>query len=121
MNPQRRHPAVPCRPRCRRHQGLPNASKRLEGMRILLAEDGPDHVGHIAFHLERAGALVTSVANGRKALELLTVDGIARGSLRALSGFDLIRTDMAMSERDGYELARRLRVGAYRGPGVGAA
>ena len=93
---------------------LAPAARVLEGMRILLAEDGPDNVRLITFHLQRAGALVTSVANGRLALDLLCSD--SAGVLRSPPEFDLILTDMQMPEMDGYDLARQLRAMGHQGP-----
>jgi CheY-like chemotaxis protein len=93
---------------------LAPAARVLEDMRILLAEDGPDNVRLITFHLQRAGALVTSVANGRLALELLSSD--SAGVLRSPAEFDLILTDMQMPEMDGYDLARQLRAMGHQGP-----
>ena len=81
----------------------------LEGLRILLAEDGPDNTRLITFHLRRAGAEVIAVENGRLAMERLTVDQSADGELHNRSDIDLIITDIQMPEMDGYELAGLLR------------
>jgi CheY-like chemotaxis protein len=87
----------------------PTAQKPLGGMRILLAEDGPDNMKLISFHLRKAGAAVTGVENGRLALEALTVDGTMEGAIAESPEYDLLLTDMQMPEVDGYTLARRLR------------
>jgi signal transduction histidine kinase/FixJ family two-component response regulator/HPt (histidine-containing phosphotransfer) domain-containing protein len=71
--------------------------------RILLAEDGEDNQRLIALLLKAAGADVTTVPNGREALEAL--DWAAAGG----APFDLLLTDMQMPEMDGYTLARTLR------------
>jgi signal transduction histidine kinase/CheY-like chemotaxis protein/CHASE1-domain containing sensor protein len=79
------------------------ATAPLTGLRILLAEDGPDNQKLISFHLRALGAHVTVVDNGRLALDALT---------DAAAPFDLLLTDMQMPEMDGYTLARALRARA---------
>lgn len=74
----------------------------LEGVRVLVAEDGPDNQRLIEFHLTRAGASVQVVGNGRLAVEAVTA---APGE----DPFDLLLLDMQMPELDGYAAARRLR------------
>ncbi|MFN3152960.1 CHASE domain-containing protein [Bremerella sp.] len=81
----------------------------LKGMRILLAEDGPDNVRLISFHLRKAGAEVTTVENGKLTIEQLTKDGTVDGPLEEPARFDLILTDMQMPEMDGYQSTSRLR------------
>ena len=88
----------------------------LRGVRILLAEDGPDNVRLITFHLAKAGAVVRSVANGRLLVEAMTADGTLDGPLAVPAPCDLILTDMQMPEMDGYEATRRLREAGHRGP-----
>ncbi len=80
----------------------PQTATRLLG-RILLAEDGPDNQRLISFHLRKAGAEVDVAENGKVALQML---GIAVATGRP---YDLMLTDMAMPEMDGYTLARTLR------------
>ena len=80
-------------------------AQRLDDVHILVAEDGPDNQRLISALLERAGANVTVVANGRLAVE------------RAMAEpFDLVLMDMQMPEMDGYQATRLLRQGAYAGP-----
>jgi len=71
--------------------------------RVLLAEDGEDNQRLIAFHLERAGARVTVVANGQLALDAI------ESANAAGEPFDVLVTDMQMPVMDGYTLARTLR------------
>ena len=80
-------------------------AQRLDDVRILLAEDGPDNQRLISALLERAGASVTVVANGRLAVERVMAEP-----------FDLVLMDMQMPEMDGYQAARLLRQSAYAGP-----
>lgn len=85
------------------------ASHALEGMRILLAEDGPDNVRLISFHLRKAGAEVVAVENGKLAIEQMTKDGTIEGRLEEPARFDVILTDMQMPEMDGYQSTQLLR------------
>ena len=81
----------------------------LEGVRVLLAEDGKDNQRLISFHLQNAGATVTIVDNGELAVKALSADGTPDGALAARPQVDLILMDMQMPVLDGYEAARRLR------------
>ncbi|MBL9118904.1 MAG: response regulator [Phycisphaerae bacterium] len=87
----------------------------LKGCRILLAEDGPDNQRLISFHLRKAGAEVTVCANGRIALEALTLPTTAAGESPLRTDIDLILTDMQMPEVDGYAFARTLRARGWSG------
>ncbi len=88
----------------------------LQGVRILLAEDGPDNQRLISHHLRRAGAEVHTVENGRLAVEAMTSDGSVDGNLLVPPPFDLILTDMQMPEMDGYASTRLLRSKGCRLP-----
>lgn len=100
-----------------RHRlGPPAEGRPLAGLRIIVAEDGPDNQRLITHHLRRAGALVRMFDNGRAALESMTVDGRETGELRSPPDLDLVVTDMQMPEMDGYTLARLLRHRGWKGP-----
>jgi CheY-like chemotaxis protein len=88
----------------------------LAGVRILLAEDGPDNQRLISFHLRKAGAEVRVVENGRLAIEALSADGTVGGPLAVHPPFDLLLTDMQMPEMDGYTAASLLRAKGWKRP-----
>jgi CheY-like chemotaxis protein len=94
----------------------PQSTTSLQGMRILLAEDGPDNQRLISFHLRKAGADVLIADNGKAALELLTTNGTLQGPLQNPPAVDLVLTDMQMPEMDGYTLAGELRRRGWRLP-----
>ncbi len=79
---------------------------RLERMRILLAEDGPDNQRLISHILKKAGADVVVVENGLEAARRLNA---LDDALFNPCPFDLVLTDMQMPILDGYELVKMLR------------
>ncbi len=88
----------------------------LRGVRVLLAEDGPDNRRLIAHHLRKAGAALTIVENGKQAVAAMTIAGDADSPLRMPAPYDLILMDMQMTEMDGYSATRLLRRGGCRVP-----
>ncbi|MGP1273153.1 MAG: PAS domain-containing protein [Phycisphaerales bacterium] len=81
----------------------------LQGVRILLAEDGPDNQRLIRFHLERAGAEVSVCGNGLIAAEHIEACTNADRP-------DIVLMDMQMPELDGYGATARLRHGGFTAP-----
>lgn len=80
------------------------------GMRLLLAEDGPDNQRLITFLLRKAGAHVTVVDNGQQAVEnTLTAEVNDQP-------FDVVLMDMQMPVLDGYSATRTLREHGYTRP-----
>ncbi len=77
-------------------------ARSLDGVRILLAEDGVDNQRLISFLLRKAGAEVTICDNGLDAVE--TIERAAEGEHP-----HVILMDMQMPELDGYSAAQRLR------------
>ncbi len=88
------------------YHGTTAATKTLEGVRVLLAEDGPDNQLLIKTVLKKAGAQVEIVENGREAVE----------KAEQSAPFDVVLMDMQMPEMDGYQAARKLRRRRYRLP-----
>ena len=99
-NPHEAAIAVPSEP-------APPHGRVLKGLRILLAEDGPDNQKLIRTLLEKAGAKVATVDNGADAAEW-----------GASGEYDLIFMDMQMPTMDGFEAAGRLRAAGVATPVV---
>lgn len=78
-------------------------AKQLEGLRILLAEDGPDNQRLISFLLKKAGAEVIVVENGAEA-----ISKIQQASALA-EELDVVLMDMQMPILDGYSATKQLR------------
>ncbi|MFI4882918.1 MAG: PAS domain-containing protein, partial [Phycisphaerales bacterium JB064] len=81
----------------------------LQGLRILLMEDGIDNLRLITMHLKRSGANVTTARDGAQGIAHLTTNGKLEGPLLSEIPFDIILTDMQMPELDGYSAVRWLR------------
>ena len=88
----------------------PAADKPLAGLRILLAEDGPDNQKLISFHLKRAGAEVTIANDGVQAIKAINA------ALREGTDFSIVLMDMQMPNLDGYQATTRLRKRGYSTP-----
>ncbi|MEP6569201.1 MAG: PAS domain S-box protein [Acidobacteriota bacterium] len=70
----------------------------LEGLNILIVDDETDALDLITIELAQHGANVTGVSNGADALKALEQHK-----------FDLLVSDIAMPQMDGYDLIRRVR------------
>jgi len=89
------------------HSGLTNSHTvdelecpgTLNGLRLLVVEDDADTRELITFILEQCGAAVTSVTSVREALDAL-----------AHSKIDVLLSDIGLSDADGYELIRQVRL-----------
>jgi signal transduction histidine kinase len=86
--------------------------RSLEGVRVLLAEDGPDNRFLISYMLEQAGAVVTVVENGLAARDR-TLE-----AWREDRPYEVVLMDMQMPIMDGYGATAALRQAGYRGPVV---
>ncbi len=82
----------------------------LAGLRLLLAEDGPDNQRLITYILTKAGAQVTLAENGREAVDAILGPG------RSAGPFDVVLMDMQMPILDGYTATGQLRGAGYAQP-----
>ncbi len=85
------------------------ADLRLDGLRILLAEDNKTNQTLIAGILRKRGAEVTVAENGQLAVEAAT-----KASIQGI-GFDCILMDMHMPVMNGYDATSTLRNQNYHG------
>ncbi|HKE03753.1 MAG TPA: PAS domain S-box protein, partial [Blastocatellia bacterium] len=93
--------ALPEAPQAIERKPLENGH-RLEGVRVLVVEDNPDTLEMLKFIFDERGAEVITAASVNEALEALE-------RLRP----DALVSDIAMPDRDGYDLIREVR---SRGP-----
>ncbi|MBI5790137.1 MAG: response regulator [Rhodocyclales bacterium] len=84
-----------------REAGPPRAGRRLEGMRILVAEDNPVNQAVLRELLGQEGAQLVCADDGLDALQCMANAGG--------DAFDIVITDIQMPNMDGHQLARRLR------------
>ena len=84
--------------------------------RILLAEDALDNQRLIKYMLEKAGADVEVVENGKLAVDAALAANYGRRLGDPRGPFDVILMDMQMPVMDGYEATRLLREKGYKGP-----
>ena len=86
-------------------------TKRLDGSRILAAEDDSINRSLLEHLLSREGAQVIFAENGQEALDEIREHGA--------SAFDLVLMDVQMPVMDGYEATRRIREIASGLPVIG--
>ena len=91
---------------------LSNSSikKPLAGLRLLLAEDGPDNQRLISFLLKKAGAEMTVAENGQIAIDKVNE------AMMSGEHYDVILMDMQMPTLDGYKATTQLRQAGYTRP-----
>ena len=85
------------------------SGKRLDGVRVLLAEDGIDNQRLVTAILRRVGAHVDVADNGLVALQRAL-------QAQAELPYDVVLMDMEMAELDGYGATARLRAAGYGKP-----
>lgn len=76
------------------------ASVRLDGLRVLVVDDEPDARRMLSRVLEDVGANVTVAGSTEDALDTLALQ---------TEGFDVLVSDLAMPDRDGYDLIKEAR------------
>lgn len=103
--PQPTAPAAPRTPEQKATEMGRQLGGTLDGMKILLVEDGIDNQRLISMVLKKAGASVELAENGSIALDKLEK-----------SKFDAVLMDMQMPVMDGYTATRTLRTRGYTTP-----
>ncbi len=83
------------------------SNRQLQGIRVLLAEDGIDNQKLIGLLLKREGVELTIVDNGQLAVQAIH---------ESKYSFDLVLMDMQMPVMDGYAATRQLRREDYNRP-----
>jgi len=86
------------------------SGQSLAGVRVLVAEDGPDNQRLLKHHLTKASAEVTLASDGRQTIME------AKRSVDDGRPFDVILMDMQMPLTDGYAATRTLRAMNYDRP-----
>lgn len=91
-------------------QSLSNGPPQsLDGLRVYLAEDGPDTQLLLSHVLRLAGARVTVFDDGDALLRSMLESAPSKGPTPKFAKCDLIITDMLMPQMDGYEMVATLR------------
>ncbi len=102
------HPTLLARASAAEEQRAEPALPR--GLRVLLAEDGPDNQKVLGFMLKKLGVDARTVQNGQLALEA-ALEAEALGD-----PFRVVLMDMQMPVLDGYAATAELRARGYTGP-----
>ena len=98
-------------PALSREEGGLEEAPRLDGVRVLVVEDEADARHLLAAVLQKRGARVFMAASGAEALEMLERDRP-----------DVLLSDIALQDQDGYDLIRKVRsLSAERGGRIPAA
>lgn len=84
-------------------------SHALDGISILVAEDGLDNQKLYRYILEHYGAHVTLVGDGLEAVQLFQAAGHKEQAVKVTWPFDIILMDVQMPRMDGYAATRWLR------------
>lgn len=92
------------------NESVPHLPDALDGIHILVAEDGPDNQRLIKYLLTKSGATVHVVSNGSLALKT------AMAAHADGDPFDVILMDMQMPVMDGYTASSQLRQRGYPHP-----
>lgn len=88
----------------------PSPTAILTGVRILVADDGPDNQRLVSYMLRQAGAEVEIAGDGLEVVEA------GRASQASGRQYDVILMDIHMPLLDGYDATQRLRVAGYSRP-----
>jgi PAS domain S-box-containing protein len=94
-----------------REPAAASGAQRLQGIRVLAADDSEVNRLVLDDMLKAEGVVLTLVENGRLALERLRADGA--------KAYDVLLTDIHMPEMDGYETAKACRALAPELPVIG--
>ncbi len=84
-------------------KSIESKSGPLDGLTILLAEDGPDNQRLISYLIKKAGGVIHVVENGQAAVDWMTREESSPQNV------NVILMDMQMPIMDGYTAAGRLR------------
>lgn len=98
------HQIHPAETRAAKLIAFQGSRPRLEGIKILLAEDSPDNQFLVSRILKLAGATVEIASNGAEAVEMAQQDH-----------YKVVLMDLQMPVMDGYEATAELRKKGYHG------